>query len=142
MGDNTYDALVNISEGNEYSNLVVTLQYEVMQNRLGYIGICGAAKWAGYDVELKGGPRRGLELFGRNVSVNYGHWMDEPSRNITVIEINEVNYCIVDTDNEIAGCAVMCQSRSHSEDQKARYARKAAGIQENLNGVLDHLRSK
>ena len=41
MGDNTYDALVNISEGNEYSNLVVTLQYEVLQNRLVYIGICG-----------------------------------------------------------------------------------------------------
>ena len=56
-----------------------------------------------------------------------------------MIEINEVNYCIVDTTTEKIGCAVMCNTSTHTVDQKASYELKAAQIQENLNGVLTYL---
>ena len=74
-GEDTDSYLVDITEDPDCAELVLALQYEVLQNRLVYVGVCGAAKWAGDEVEMwRGGKRRGLQLFGRGISVDYAGW--------------------------------------------------------------------
>ena len=47
--------LCRISNSPQYARQILALQYEILQNRLLYVGICGASKWAGYNVSLPGG---------------------------------------------------------------------------------------
>ena len=142
MGIKTFDALVNISDNRDYDKEVLTLQYEVMQNRLVYIGVCGAAKWAGYVVEMPDGSfRRGLGLFGRDVFVEYSDWNDKTKESSQVIEINEINYGIVDTCLAAIRSGLM-MGKNANRDRKDEYRAKAHGIQQNLNGVLEYLLRK
>ena len=71
----TSSYLVDIIDDPSCAELVLNLQYEVLQNRLVYVGVCGAAKCAGESVIMRRGERRrGLELFGQGVAVHYGDW--------------------------------------------------------------------
>ena len=66
LRQHTYSSLVDISDDPSCAELVLALQYEVLQNRLVYVGVCGAAQWAGEAVLIpKGGMRQGLQLFGK-----------------------------------------------------------------------------
>ena len=61
LRQHTYSSLVDISDDPSCAELVLALQYEVLQNRLVYVGVCGAAQWAGESVLIpKGGMRQGL----------------------------------------------------------------------------------
>ena len=140
MGIKTFDALVNISDNRDYDKEVLTLQYEVMQNRLVYIGVCGAAKWAGYAVKMPDGSfRRGLGLFGRDVFVEYADWAETKESN-QCLEISEINYCIVDTTLPLPAIRSGVMMGKHAnKGRKDEYRLKAHGIQQNLNGVLEYL---
>ena len=113
-----------------------------MQNRLVYIGVCAAAKWAGYAVKMPDGSfRRGLGLFGRDVFVEYSDWNDKTKESSQVIEINEINYGIVDTCLAAIRSGLM-MGKNANRDRNYEYRAKAHGIQQNLNGVLEYLLRK
>ena len=136
------DELCRIGNGPEYATQILALQYEILQNRLLYVGICGASKWAGYNVILPGGQvQRGLALFGRDVSVYYDGWQQPTRLNSNCIEINEVNYCLIDTTLGIIGSFVMCKQKARYQ-QKAEYVRKAGQINANLLHVLTTIMTK
>ena len=106
------------------------------------MGVCGAAKWAGETVKMpRQPPRPGLCLFGKGVSVDYCYWEDPPKMDYRVIEVNEVNYCIVDTVLMEAVADVMpgkYQDMQHID----LYRHKAECIEHNLAVVLFYLRGK
>ena len=142
-GQGTFSALVDISDDPSCFDLVVALQYEVLQNRLVYVGVCGAAQWAGDYVQVhNGGMRRGLQLFGRGFSVQYPDWRKATIPDPRVIEINAVNFCVVDTVLERAVCAVMCNKKNHNSRVRQEYFAKSLSIQKNLDRVLEALRGK
>ena len=141
-GINSHEALVNISDNKDYESEVETLQYEVLWNRLIYVGICGAAKWAGDVVERPDGSvRRGLGLFGRDVFVEYADWRAKTKESKQCLEISEINYCIVDTTLPAIRSGVM-MGKHANKGRKDEYRLKAYGIQQNLNGVLEYLLRK
>ena len=56
LRQDTYSSLVDISDDPSCAELVLALQYEVLQNKLVYVGVCVSATWAGESVLLpKGG---------------------------------------------------------------------------------------
>ena len=74
-GTTTKMALVNVLRNQGCDKMVLKLQYEVIQNRLIYIGVCGGPKFAGDTVDVgRGIFQRGLQLFGRGVNVAYESW--------------------------------------------------------------------
>ena len=93
----------------------------------------------------RGPSRRGLQLFGKGISVHYGCWMDSTTNDRSVIEINEVNFCVVDTVLEKVDCAVMCKTKDSTCDQRRAYLKrayfvKAQTIRKNLVAVLEGMR--
>ena len=142
--ENTFEQLVDIVDDPSCADLVLALQYEVLENKIIYVGVCGAAKLAGESVSMpeKGGTRKGLQLFGKGVTIQYDGWRDDTINDNRVIQINEVNFSIVDTLQGKADCAVMCNNKKHSYADKQQYLAKAKRIQQNLQGVLAALECK
>ena len=85
--------------------------------------------------------QRGLTLFGRDVSVCYDHWEWPTRQHINYIEINEVSYCLIDTEMQIMCCSVMCKEKVE-EEKKCKYERKASHINANLVGVVRNIMNK
>ena len=141
--------LCRISNSPQYARQIFALQYEILQNRRLSVGICGASKWAGYNVSLPGGEvKRGLALFGLGISVCYDKWEDRTRSDDSKIEINEMNYCIVDTTLNmpnrppgLIGSYVMTKQK-RSLEELIDYAKKAGRINVNLREVLAHIMRK
>ena len=92
-------------------------------------------------IAVGGEVKRGLALFGRDVSVHYDGWQQPTRLNSNCIEINDVNYCLIATTLGIVGSFVMCKQKARYQ-QKAEYVRKAGQINANLLHVLTTIMTK
>ena len=94
--------LSNIVTSPVHSEAVLKLQYKVLEHKIIYMGVCGGALLAGHTFNPRGRhpSSTGLGLLGRHVNVFYDSWQAPVRTNC--IQINEVNYVLLDTVSGIA----------------------------------------
>ena len=137
--DVTNNNLVDIVEDPNLSEVVRKLQYQVFENRLLYVGICGGSQLEGDYVWLEKRCRKGLRLFGSESYVHYDAWQSETIFDPKCIQITQVTYVIIDTVLDIFGSFVMTKTKDKTPERLAAYESKASAITENLQAFRRQL---
>ena len=140
-GPGCYNNLVDIVEDPSLSEVVRKLQYQVFENKLLYVGICGGSQIEGDYVWPEKRCRKGLRLFGSENYVQYDSWESATKFDPNCIQITQVTYVIIDTVLDIFGSFVMTnkEKRAKTAETLAKYESKASAITENLQAFRRQL---
>ena len=137
-GPGCYSNLVDIVEYPNLSEVVRKLQYQVFENRLLYVGVCGGSQLQGDYFWPEARCRNGLRLFGSGNYVHYDVWDSPTIFDPKCIQITEVTYVIIDTVLDIFGSFVMAKKKG---ERLAAYESKASAITENLQAFRRQLQA-
>ena len=97
-----------------------------------YIGVCGAAKWAGEVIDMgKGNYGPGLGLFGKGVNIAYDFWWSPTRSDNNTVEITDSTLAAIDTRMDHMQSAVLINKKDHdAAKKKERSQLKASEIQQ------------
>ena len=140
-GPGCYSNLVDIVEDPNLSEVVCKLQYQVFENRLLYVGVCGGSQLQSDYFWPETRCRKGLRLFGSENYVHYDAWDSATKFDPNCIQITEVTYVIIDTVLDIFGSFVMTnkEKMAKTAETLAKYESKASAITENLQAFRRQL---